>query len=129
MVSSGGSVVWLSKALAFSCAGRCSRPHIAAFPATCTWVHLVLPDPICAALLAAWCVGPAPIHDHRTEHALAWKVLYHVGIAGKAVVQVVPKALGEGRRSSPGSQRGCRGRDLPATVDFFKSGRGEVEDH
>ena len=85
MVASVVPVAWLSKALAFSGTGRCSWPHGAAFPATCAWVHLVLPNPIRATRFVAWSIGPAPGHDHCTERVLAWKVRSEVGITGKVI--------------------------------------------
>ena len=121
MTASSLSVAWLAIALAFSCAGRSSGPHSATFPAACTWVHLVLPNPIRTALFAAWSIGPAPCHDHCTKHVLAWKVLYLKGITGKAVVGLVLKEVGEGSARSAGSCGENPGRALPDTEELCRS--------
>ena len=75
----------LSMALSLTLAGRglALVPPGATPSASSAWVFLVIPDPIGAVCLTV--VG----------HDLAWKVLYLVGITGKAVEQVVPKAVGD----------------------------------
>ena len=72
-------------ALSLTLAGRglALLPPGATPSASSAWVFLVIPDPIGAVCLTV--VG----------HDLAWKVLYLVGITGKAVEQVVPKAVGD----------------------------------
>ena len=53
-------------------------PPLTTLPATCSWLHLVSPDPVVTVLILTCHVAASPLHDLVTFHVLA-KVLFSQG--------------------------------------------------
>ena len=106
---------------------NCHR-HGTTTSASSARIHLILPNPVRTGGLAARRIGSAPGHDHFTEHEQAFDLLNEVGIAGKVLVEKLPKAEGVGRRRSGGSRRWSR-RALPGAVGLSSGEEGEVQDN
>ena len=84
-----------SISFSFPRSGSIVRPPCTTFSALRSGSEFVAPDPVAAALVLACHVAAAPLHDHFTDLELAYVLFSVEGIAGKVVVDNLPKEVGE----------------------------------